>query len=360
MLITYTAVDGYKIESTSTGAWLMADTAANMIVDQVGNSPLKNLTANGAITTSAVATNSSTLAAAFPSASPLPYYTLAYDSALDPGTSGFSAKAWFKTTSVLSSEDFIFDRYTDTSPIQGRYALYLNAGGAVRGYVANGGTSRTVTSSSSYDDDSWHCAVIVFDDPILYLYIDGALVNSSTGSSIGTLSNTSGILYIGNSFNLTRAWDGSLAGVEIDIGNQWTAQTIKTKYNTEKVLFDQLETFSIVGQSLTYEESLLSASVGNTVSSNFTETLNGTRSGLTWYRKKEIQCATIPFLRASLPAAYKFLKSTNNVTFTFDERGSTSNSPQADNPITVYKTSSNEQMSFANPHYQFSFSVRET
>jgi len=357
MIVTYTAVDGYKIESTSTAAWLMSDTASTMISDQVtSNSPLKTLTANGTITTAVVASNSTTLAASGFSSSN--YYSRAYDASFDPGTTGLTVKYWIKRNTISSAET-IFQR--DSSTTGQNYRSYMDATGVIYFNCDDGTTDRSVNSgSATYDDNDYHMVVATFDGTDINLYADGAYVSNATGSALNTLSNGTAVLRIGYRVNGTdSAFGGSICGFEIDIGNQWTAQQIKTKYNTEKVLFDQLELFSIVGNSITYEQSLLTSSIGHDISQYSQPTLDGAISGLTWYRKKQFSCTSVPFLRTSLPGALKFLKSTNNVTFTFDERGSSANSPQTDNPITVYKTSNNEQLSFANPHYQYSFSVRE-
>lgn len=354
MIITYTAVDGYSLSDTATGAWLMSDTAASMVTDQTGNSPLKNLTSNGSPTTAVVATNSTTLGASTFSASN--YYSMSYDSAFDPGTTGLSAKIWFKIVAGDGSTRVAFDRHT-SGATGAYYRLYKNTSNYLVAEIYDGTTTRSATTPVTYDDNTYHCAAFVFDGTDLDLYIDGEFSVTATGSALNTLSNGTAILRVGRAAGSTNHWDANyLAGFELDIGVQWTAQEIKSKYESESVLFDQLETFSIVGQSLEYEIDLLNASTGYQVSENFTETLNGTRSGLTWYRKKVFSCSTIPFARSALPEAMKFIKSTNNISFTYDERGTSS---AADNPITVYKTSQSEQVSYANPYYQFSFSLRE-
>lgn len=353
MLVTYTAIDGFSL-SAATGAWLMADTAANMINDQTANSPTKTLTENGTVTTSAVATNSSTLAAsAFSSSN---YYSLAYDADLNPGTSGLSLSAWFYGT--FTSSDYIVER--DSAPSAQRYVIFTNADGTISARVDDNTTVRTATTTAAYNDNQWHLVTMVFDGTDLDIYIDGAFADNATGTALNTLSNGTAVLRIGEGINSSAPFNtGGIAGVELIIGAQYTAQGVKSKYELEKVLFNQLETFSIVGQSIEYEVDLITASIANTVSENFTETLDGSRDGLTWYRKKGFACTTIPFSRSSLPEAYKFLKSTNNVPFTYDERGSLLNSPTADNPITVYKTSANETIQFNNPFYSYSFSLRE-
>lgn len=356
MLATYTAVDGFSIESTSTAAWLMADTAADMVVDRVtGNSPLKNLTENGTHTNSAVVSNSTTLESSGFGVGV--YYSMAYDSAFDPGTSGLSIKCWFNVLNNVGTNYFI-DR-AQSGGGGARYSLYMFADGTLYAYVYDGSTSRFANSASAYDDGLDHYVSMTFDGDTVSLYVDGDLVDDTTGSTMNSLSNGTAILRIGLDTNLSNPMDGSLCGVEVDIGTKWTAQAVKTKYNTEKILFNQFEIFSIVGQSLQYEINLLTSSITNIVNDQSSTTLNGSVSGLTWYRKQGFECSTIPFARTSLAQAKKFLRSTNNVTFTFDERGSLSNSPIADNPITVYKTSGNEQIAFLNPYYQFSFSLRE-
>lgn len=356
MLVTYTAVDGYSITNGSTAAWLMADTAADMIIDQVGNSPLKNLTINGTITTSAVKTGATTLAASGFTSNDH-YYQL-WDAALDPDTSGFSMKFWIKYTSVAAFQR-IFDKFIGGSPTPPRISLFKEVDDTLSGEVFDGTTTRTVTTTATYADDDWHCVVFVCDGANLYLYVDGALTASETGSALNTLTSTNAGFYIGRGYVLANPWGGSIAGAEYVAQVQWTAQQIKMKYDLEAILFRNYEPFSIVGESIQYEVNLLSSSISNEVLENFHETLNGTRSGLTWYRKRGYSCQTVPFARDYIGDAQKFLRSTNNVTFTFDERGSLSNSPITDDPITVYKTSSNEVLQFNNPYYSFAFSLRE-
>ena len=190
-LMTYTAVDGYSISSGSVIATLMADTASEMVTDRIGNSPLKTLTANGSITTSAVASNSSTLAASGFSAAN--YYSLAYDSALDPGTSGLSIKIWFKSPGVSTVETFI-SRMASTSPIGPYYVMQLTNTGKAAMYINDGSLTRSCTTDSDYDDDTWHQFIALITSTYIYNYIDGDLVKTSTFAALNSLSNASAVL----------------------------------------------------------------------------------------------------------------------------------------------------------------------
>lgn len=350
MHINYTAVDGYSLNDSSVLAALMADADADMVVDQTGNS--NTLTENGTVTTAVVGTGATTLVASGFSSSN--YYSRAYDADFDPATSGFSLGAWVKFTAT--SSDYIVER--DSNPTAQRYVLYTDAAGTVSGRVDDNTTVRTVTSAGALNDDNWHYVVLVFDGSILTLYVDGALNATTTGAALNTLTNTSAVLRIGNGVNTSLPFDaGSIAGVELDIGAQWTAEEIRQKYELGKILFQNYELFSIVGQAIDWE---------NEAQQIIPHFVTGTN-----YQKLGHHITTDYIATSERAALMKFLKSTNyykfsealngwrspDLSFSLDLLG-TAASP--DDPRTVYKISNNEQPTPLGATYlSAAFSVRE-
>lgn len=358
MLINYSAIDGFRIGSGSVIATLMGETSADMLLDRVESSPLNALTENGTITYTAVANNSSTLWASDFSGSN--YFTLPYIAALDAGTNGLSAKIWFNTQNGVSGNDVFFTRHAlSSSPIGPYWLVKITSAGLIDIRLIGASATVAFTSTVAYDDDADHMVSFDYDNATLNVYIDGDFIGSTAGVA-GSLSNSNAELRVGcNGAGGEAASTSKLTGLEIEIGAQWTAQEHKQKYESEKVLFSPLELFSIVGRQIQYESNLLTAGYGHIINDAFTESLSGVRQSLTHNRKQSFTCSPVPFARSSLPAAKKFLKSCNRQAFSYDERGSTSNSPNADNPITVYKTSQNEQITYNNPYYSYSFSLRE-
>lgn len=351
MYAQYTAIDGFDIDSNSVLAAIMTDTAADIDVDQSGNS--NNLTENGTLTTAVVETGAGAIAASGFSSSN--YLERAYDADFDPGTAGLSAQIWFKHPGISVAADYIFMR--DSATTAQNYLLAMNATGTIYSQVDDNTTVRSVTTSASYDDDLWHLAIMVFDGTTLYLYIDGVLVGSSTGSALLTLSNVSAILRIGRRTDATNEpWGGSLAGFELDIGNQWTAQRVRTIYDNEKVLFEQYEPYSQVGATVGYEIGLSNSIPGVESKKAVNTSQSGKQTGFTWYQKNTFNCSSI--LVQGLAARgkmRKFLRSTELDSFTFDEVGTEA---AADNPITVYRTGGG--LTRQPPDFfQLNFSVRE-
>lgn len=363
MLATYTAIDGYDIVSTVTVAYLMDDTTGahtGTVSDVSGNSPVHNASITGSLTRAVVASNSTTVAwSGFDVSN---YITEAYSSVFDPSTNDFSGGVWIKRNTISSSEQ-IFKR--DSVSTGNYYQLWMTSTGAISFAVYDGTTTRTVTSTITIDDNLWHKINYVYDASTgtLYLYLDGSLDNSATGSVLNTLSNATAIFRIGISTSTTSPFGGSITGFQLDIGNAWTAQRILTQYNNESLLFEQYALFSIIGNSYNYSEGLANSNIGQTVRKSYKETLSGKIKTVIHNNKRVYSYNTIPFINTSLASAYHFLRSTESGTFTFDERGS-AGSP--DNPITVYKVSSSEKIAriqnskYGSDRYQYSFSVRQS
>jgi hypothetical protein len=54
--------------------------------------------------------------------------------------------------------------------------VYLNSSGKLVYYIDQNGTSRSVTSSGSYNNNAWHHVVATLSSSGMVLYVDGARV----------------------------------------------------------------------------------------------------------------------------------------------------------------------------------------
>ena len=94
----------------------------------------------------------------------------------------YSAETWFKTTSKNGGQLVAFSNkqsVTTTRPDYGDHELYLTTAGKVA-FGSYTTKAYALTSAKAYDDGKWHQAVITQGPKGMSLYVDGALVASST------------------------------------------------------------------------------------------------------------------------------------------------------------------------------------
>ena len=219
-----------------------ASPQARGLTAAIGSLPFINVDATGnnkvvSIGTPGQTTTSRGKALLFDSASGL---YLPSNSNLDlPPT--FAMSAWiyisstptFHTIVSKGTSGVTYDAYT------------FGIGVTTNGQQRFGGLFRTANGSASYQVDQapgyitttgWYHAVVTHDGSTLYLYINGVLNNTGTGSATGPYANTSPA-FIGGVFNSTPAAAGSspvvypIQDVRIyrrhlsvqDVGEQYTA-----------------------------------------------------------------------------------------------------------------------------------------
>ena len=223
---TYTT--GYMVGDIR-GAWL----ANSKTVDR--SYKANTLTENGTVTEGAVESGAELNGYSNFTASN--YFSRAYDADLDFGTGDFSVMGWFKQAASSTYETMI-DR-ADTSPVQ-RFYIRLDDTGAINTSISDGSNGVTPTSTGqAYDDGVWHQAVLTFDGTAKTgtLYADGVQVATATNASIGSLSDGSAILRIGNLVNATTyPFNGTLALWRAS-ATAPTATQIRQMYDAEKGMF---------------------------------------------------------------------------------------------------------------------------
>ena len=112
----------------------------------------------------------------------------------------YSAETWFKTTSTKGGQLVAFSNkqsVTSTRPDYGDHELYMTSGGKIA-FGSWTTKAYALTSAKAYDDGKWHQAVITQGAKGMSLYVDGALVASST-VTVNTARTPYGYWHVGGS-----------------------------------------------------------------------------------------------------------------------------------------------------------------
>ena len=202
----------------------------------------RGLAVFGTITKSAVATGADLVAYSGFSASN--YLEQPYNSDLEFGTSDFSVTFWaYRTT---GNTKIMFDRSRQNATQNSRFSIYYNTSGSVDVYEGGGST---ISASGALPLNVWTQITFVKNNSQGYLYENGNLVAGPTAFTIN--HNDAGSnpkLVIGNGYNYTYGWEGSLTLVRVSTSVPSAAQ-IKKMYEDEKVLFQENAKATLYGSS---------------------------------------------------------------------------------------------------------------
>lgn len=210
------------------------------------------------------------------------------------------------------------------------YALYV-INGAPAAVDVN--SNNNPTASNTIDDDEWHFLVAIFDNSTnaRKIYVDGALVGTSSGS---TTNNTTDEYQVGGNgsikITLSRNFDYEL-----------TAAQIKQIYDKEKHLFKKHSYYTQEGISYSLDIAQLTPAPTANTKKNDTTTLSGVKRSVVHHNSDDWAISTTlihrtdntTYIRKSEFMELMF-STRGSETFTYDPYGSVA-SP--DDPLTVQR-----------------------
>ena len=231
-------IQGYQVSTTAT-------TITNITIQKVSEKDRsvnnKGLQVYGTVTKSAVATGADLVGYSF-SSSNSNYLQQPYNSDLDFGTNAFSITAWLKIET--DNTCVAIDKSLQTGSQTNRFTVYYDHNANDFRFYDSVGT----IDSSDVVLDKWYHVVIVKDGTGGgKLYLNGELDAVSTALT-GNNSNSSHKLVIGNGYNYTYAWNGSIALVRISETIP-SAEQVSKMYEDEKVLFQENAKATLYGSS---------------------------------------------------------------------------------------------------------------
>lgn len=154
-------------------------------------------------------------------------------SAFGGGTTG----EFFTIDNVLVEEvpaAIIVDRAAASGP---RLRLGVDVAGRLTAEAFDGTTTRTVTTSASYNTAQWLKARVNYTtDGTLAILVNGREVAATRGAPLLTLNNASAVLTIGNSFALDAPFPGSIALLKLG-ATVPTPEQATFMFEQEKQLF---------------------------------------------------------------------------------------------------------------------------
>jgi len=235
------SIGSLRIVTTSLNASIDAISVKLADADRSVNSV--GLIVNGTVTRTAVATGADLVA--YSGFSAANYLEQPYNSDLDFGTGDFCVMGWVKTSSA--GIDRVFVR--DSVPTAQNFSLYVDASGKAAFLCDDDTTVRQAVSSGSVNSGTWLHLCGVYDGAGgVFIYVDGILAGSATGSSLLTLDNASATLIIGNQSTGTLPFAGSLALIRIS-ATVPSADQIAKIYEDEKFLFQDGAQATLYGAS---------------------------------------------------------------------------------------------------------------
>jgi len=345
--INYTAALGLLLLADEAGVWM---SPTDGITDQTANNA--DLTEVGTVVKSAVESDAATME--YSSFSTLNYFYRNYDSDFDPGTGNIRIRFWLKE-SANSSNETIYER--DSTSTAQRVTIRINAAGNMEFTCDDNTTVRTVTSGVVVDDDIRRYYECIYVSGTLYIFIDGVLNNSETGTALLTLTNTSAIIRWGVSVAGTNPLtNGALSLVGLSIADAPAISQIKTIYNSEEILFHPERVYTQVGSSYDIDVEFSVTTPGKDTIKNITKTLDGSIKSLKHRNEETLDIRTLPVERGNFDTIRRFLDSVDNTqAFTLDLYGTVS-SPY-DSYLYKIKSDSYKETRIGANHFSTAFKV---
>ena len=201
----------------------------------------KGLGVYGTITKTPVATGADLVGYSFNSSNSN-YLEQPYNSDLDFGTGAFSITAWLKIDN--DNTCIAVDKSIQNGTQTNRFVLYYDGStNNFRLYDSAG----TVNSSAVELNRWYHVVVVKEGNGGGKIYINGKLDGTSSTLTANN-SNTGHKLVIGNGYDYSYAWRGSIALVRIS-GSVPSAEQVKKMYEDEKCLFHENAKATLYGSS---------------------------------------------------------------------------------------------------------------
>jgi hypothetical protein len=115
----------------------------------------------------------------------------------------FSLSIWFRTTTTSGGKLIGFgSAQTGLSPNYDRHLYLTDAGQLTFGVYSNG--NKTISSSSAYNDGTWHLGVATMSSAGMRLYVDGRLLGSDSSTTTGETDSTA---YVRVAYDNLTFWD---------------------------------------------------------------------------------------------------------------------------------------------------------
>ncbi len=116
------------------------------------------------------------------------YVTIADSTSLSPGTGDHTVEGWFKTSSS-GVQGWLYSNYGSTS--NNTVSAFINtSNGVTCSYRDGSGNTASASSGVTVNDNTWHAFACVKQDKTALIYLDGVRKNTTSNTSLGTITTT--------------------------------------------------------------------------------------------------------------------------------------------------------------------------
>lgn len=165
------------------------------------------------------------------------------DNAQIEGNPGVTQNIFNATANSVCAWVYNTDLSRDATVVglwSGQYILYMDTDGTGDGYrvlyATGAGNRGTSHNNVNAIQDQWQYVVSTFSNTAVSLYVDGALIQTTTFSSTTMTTSTNNIAIGADQPNGARDWPGRISNVSF-YDKALTAQEVKQNYNTLKGRF---------------------------------------------------------------------------------------------------------------------------
>jgi hypothetical protein len=223
------------VSDTYNTGWMVGDIRrAYLANSKTADRSYKGATATETGTVTSAVANTSTDLLAYSGFSGSNYIREAYSADLDFGTGEWTCSAWVNIPTGNAAAGTIVCREHSS----GAYIrLGINATNKLVATVYDGTTTRTATTSMSYNSATWVKARANYTtDGRVAIAVNGVEVVATTGAALLTLNNGSAVLTMGNSYALDAPFPGSITLLKFSASVPSAEQAL-FMYEQEKHLF---------------------------------------------------------------------------------------------------------------------------
>lgn len=302
--ILYTAAKGLLLLGSEKAVWMGP---SDGVTDLTGN--LLDLTENGTVTQAAVAADSALMG--YSGYSAANYFSMDYDASFNPGTGDVRIRFLLKMEANSTTET-VYER--DSVSSAQRITVEVNAAGNLVFTCDDGTTVHSVTSAAFIDDGTWKYYECLYTAGTLYIYINASYDNSTTGTALLTLTNTSAVIQWGLSVAGTNPLTNgtlTLAGVGVSATLPTLGEMVNI-YDSEEGMLHPETVFTIVGVVYSIDVDITTGTPSKKTIRNVTKTLDGSIKSLKHRDEHYMDVTLLPVERGVFDVNRRFLDSVDN------------------------------------------------
>jgi len=174
------------------------------------------------------------------------YLNTGYVASTEGITNTITVACWIKTTDVTIDDQWIWNFYEDNSK---GWGLNISDENGLLKILEDINGDDNELYDATIVNDVWYRVVVVMDNLVQKLYVNGSLSGSGTTSAPDGLDSFTSTLFIGSRTGTTSSWAGSMSDFQI-WNTAWSLTDVQNDYRHPEMLAHTLSGTSLVESNL--------------------------------------------------------------------------------------------------------------